>query len=212
VLFRSPEQRGALTALLATLKPSELALPESVLKRLPPRPSGYQSHRELFPRYTGTTFDVISPAAVAAYHTVSNIFDDQRAARIVEQHAVDPSLPGLDEVISEIFTATFGVTPATAYEAEVARAVQRVVVDELMGLAASAEMPQVRAIATLNLSRELDGFAKLRPTNDETAHVALLGRDIKRFLDNPETYKRPAPPVVPPGAPIGDVPFDWIRR
>jgi hypothetical protein len=42
--------------------------------------------------------------------------------------------------------------------------------------------------------------------------VALVGRDIKRFLDNPEGYKRPAPPVVPPGAPIGDAPFDWIRR
>jgi len=207
-----PEQRAVLKALLATLKPSELALPDSVVKRLPPRPSGYRMHRELFPRYTGMTFDVISPAAVAAYHTISNILDDQRAARIVEQHAVDPSLPGLDEVISEILTATFGATPATAYEAEVARAVQRVVVDELMGLAASAEMPQVRAITTLKLSRELEGFAKLKPTNDETAHVALLGRDIKRFLDNPETYKRPAPPVVPPGAPIGDVPFDWIRR
>jgi hypothetical protein len=207
-----PEQRAVLKALLATLKPSELALPDSVVKRLPPRPSGYRMHRELFPRYTGMTFDVISPAAVAAYHTVSNILDDQRAARIVEQHAVDPSLPGLDEVINEVLTATFGATPATAYEAEVARAVQRVVVDELMGLAASAEMPQVRAIATLKLSRELDEFAKLKPTNDETAHVALLGRDIKRFLDNPESYKRPAPPVVPPGAPIGDGPFDWIRR
>ena len=207
------EQRAVLKALLATLKPSELALPESVVKRLPPRPSGYRMHRELFPRYTGMTFDVISPAAVAAYHTISNILDDQRAARIVEQHAVDPSLPGLDEVINEVLTATFGATPASPYEAEVARAVQRVVVDELMGLAASAEMPQVRAMATLKLSRKFNELAKLTPSDDgEAAHVALVGRDIKRFLDNPEGYKRPAPPVVPPGAPIGDAPFDWIRR
>jgi len=208
-----PEQRTALKALLATLKPSELALPESVVKRLPPRPSGYEMHRELFPRYTGMTFDVISPAAVAAYHTVSNIFDDQRAARIIEQHAVDPTLPGLDEVINEVLSATFASPPASSYEAEVARAVQRVVIDELMGLAASAEMPQVRAMATLKLSRKFNELAKLTPADDgEAAHVALLGRDIKRFLDNPENYKRPAPPVVPPGAPIGDLPFDWIRR
>ncbi len=208
-----PEQRAVLKALIDTLKPSELALPDSVVKRLPPRPSGYDTHRELFFRYTGATFDVISPAAVAAYQTVSNIFDDQRAARIVEQHAVDPSLPGLDEIINEVLTATFGVTPATSYEAEIARAVQRVVVDELMGLAASAQMPQVRAMATLKLSRKFNELAKLTPTDDgEAAHVALLGRDIKRFLDNPESYKRPAPPVVPPGAPIGDAPMEWIRR
>ena len=207
------EQRAALKALLATIKPSELVLPESVVKRLPPRPSGYEAHRELFPRYTGGVFDVISPAAVAAYHTVSNIFDEQRSARIVEQHAVDPTLPGLDEVINEVLTAAFGVTTASPYEAEIARTVQRVVIDELMGLAASADMPQVRAMATLKLSRKFNELAKLTPSDDsEAAHVALLGRDIKRFLDNPETYKRSTPPVVPPGAPIGDEPLPWIRR
>ncbi|MEI6668177.1 MAG: zinc-dependent metalloprotease [Acidobacteriota bacterium] len=207
------EQRAALKALLATIKPSELALPDVVLKRLPPRPSGYRMHRELFPRYTGMTFDVVSPAAVAAFHTMSNIFDDQRAARMVEQHAVDPTLPGLDEVINEVFTATFGATPATPYEAEVARAVQRVVIDELMGLAATAQMPQVRAMATLKLSRKFAELAKLTPADDgDAAHVALIGRDIKRFLDNPESYKRPTPPEVPPGAPIGDRSFEWIRR
>jgi len=207
------EQRAALTALLATLKPSELALPDSVTRRIPPRPSGYGAHRELFPRYTGQTFDVISPAAVAAQITLGSIFDEQRAARIVEQHAVDPTLPGLDEVINEVLTGVFGATPASAYEAEISRAVQRVAIDELMGLAASADMPQVRAMATLKLSRKFNDLAKLTPADDgEAAHVALLGRDIKRFLDNPEAYKRPAPPVVPPGAPIGDFPLDWIRR
>ena len=32
------EQRAALQALMATLKPSALALPDSVVKNLPPRP------------------------------------------------------------------------------------------------------------------------------------------------------------------------------
>jgi len=65
-------------------------------------------------------------------------------------------------------------------------------------------MPQVRAIATLKLSRKLNELGKMTPADDdEAAHVALLARDIKRFLENPEAYKRPAPPVVPPGAPIG---------
>jgi hypothetical protein len=119
----------------------------------------------------------------------------------------------LDEVINQVLASTFGSTPASAYEAEVARTVQRVVIDELIGLAADAEMPQVRAMATLKLSRKFNELAKLTPSDDgDAAHTALLGRDIKRFLDNPESYPRPAPPVVPPGAPIGDPPFNWIRR
>ncbi len=141
------EQRAALKALGATLAPAALALPASVIKGLPPRPDGFGMHRELFPRYTGMTFDVIAPAAVAAYHTVSNMLDDQRAARIVEQHAVDLSLPGLDEVIDSISAASFGASAAGSYEAEIRRAVQRVVIESLIGLAADSPMSQVRAIA-----------------------------------------------------------------
>ena len=58
------EQRAALQALMATLKPSALALPDAVVKNLPPRPSGYEGSRELFPRNTGLMFDVITPALV----------------------------------------------------------------------------------------------------------------------------------------------------
>jgi len=207
------EQQAALKALLATIQPPALALPDVMLNRVPPRPDGYGRTRELFPRYTGPTFDVISPAVVAAYHTVSNILDARRAARIVEQHALDPGLPGLEDVIDQLFGASFGAPAATPYEAEISRAVERVVVDELSALAASADMPQVRAIATLKLSRRFNEMAKLSPADEsEAAHVALLARDIKRFLDNPEGYKRPAPPVVPPGAPIGEPDMDWLGR
>jgi hypothetical protein len=205
------EQQAALKALLATIQPSALALPEVVLKRLPPRPDGYDRTRELFPRYTGTTFDVVSPAAVAAYHTVSNLLQEERAARMVEQHALDPALPGLGEVIDQLFAATFGAPAASAYESEISRAIERVAVDELTALAASSDMPQVRAIATLKLSRKFNELAKQTPADDsEAAHLALLARDIKRFLDEPGAYKRPAPPAVPPGAPIGDPGLDWL--
>ncbi len=198
------EQQAALKALLATIQPAALALPDVMVNRVPPRPDGFGPSRELFPRYTGPTFDVMSPAVVAAFHTVTKILQDERAARMVEQHAVDPALPGLGEVIDQVFAASFGAQASTPYEAEISRAVERVVIDELTALAASADMPQVRAIATLKLSRKLNELGKLTPADDdEAAHVALLARDIKRFLENPEAYKRAAPPVVPPGAPIG---------
>jgi hypothetical protein len=207
------EQRAALKALAETIKPPALVLPDVVLKRLPPRPDGYDMTREMFPRYTGMTFDVITPAVVAAYHSVSNILQPARAARTVEQHAVDPSLPGLADVIDELFAASFGAAAATPYEAEISRAVERVVIEQVITLAASADMPQVRAIATFKLGKQADRMSGTLPgiqDVDEASHVALLARDIKRFMDNPDAFKRQAPPAVPPGAPIGEPGLNWL--
>jgi hypothetical protein len=209
----SSEQRSALDALLATLSPAVLVLPTSVLEMLPPRPSGYGRSRELFPRYTGSMFDAITPAVVSADHTVSSILQAQRAARLVEQHALDPSLPGLDAVIGELVTRTFGASPQNPYEAEVSRSVQRVVVDRLMALAGSAAMPQVRAIASAHLEhiRGMSGASSAdRP---EAAHKALLAQDIARFLERPAAdFSQPATMTAPPGAPIGDPALEWLRN
>jgi hypothetical protein len=180
---------------------------------MPPRPDGYAMTRELFPRYTGMTFDVITPAVVAAYHTVSTILRPDRAARLVEQHALNTSLPGLEDVIDEVFAASLDSAAATPYEAEILRAVNRVVVEQLITLAASADMPQVRAIATFRLAKkqaQLSDDAVRTVDGAEAAHLALLARDIKRFLDDPDAFKRPAPIVVPPGAPIGEPGWDWL--
>src|SRR6266478_9448752 len=49
------EQRRALAAVLATLRPSALALPESLLRMIPPRPPDYQRGREHFKIHTSPT-------------------------------------------------------------------------------------------------------------------------------------------------------------
>ena len=100
-------QRKALDALAATLKPSELTIPKRILDLLPPRPPGYGMHRELFPRTTGEGFDPINPATIAADVTIGFILQPDRAARMVAQNAVDPTLPGLGEVIDRLIRATF---------------------------------------------------------------------------------------------------------
>jgi hypothetical protein len=208
-------QRRALRSLLATLSPQALALPAAVIERLPPRPSGYGMHRELFPRYTGQVFDVITPAIVAARHTVSTLLQPQRAARLVEQRALDPALPGLEEVLDELLTTVQRARATSPYEAEIRRAVERVVVEQIMELAAMARMPQVRALATHRLERLASArtVAAGTPANDaEAAHLALLVRDVRRFLDRPAgPYAAPAPPGIPPGAPIGQPALDWVR-
>ena len=209
------EQRAVLGALNRTLRPAELVLPDKIVKLLPPRPQGFGRHRELFPRYTGLTFDAITPAVAAAGVTVDAVLDPQRAARLVEQHALDPTLPGLGEVIDSLFAATFGAEPSNPYEAEVSRAEQRVVAEQLMRLAARAPMPQVRAIASFELQRKARDLAGMVAGSDEAnaAAYALLARDIQRFIDRPYAAdSAPGTPDAPPGAPIGDPALEFIKR
>ena len=209
------EQRAALQALMTTLKPSELALPASVLKSLPPRPSGYDGgSRELFPRYTGLMFDVITPAVVASDLTISNLLEPARAARLVEQKAVDASLPGLDDVIAALVDATFKASTTSPYEAEIARTTQRVLVENLMTLASTSQMAQVRALASHALKTRLAALSvPAGPGTERAAHAALLAADIKRFLDRPfPPASRTETPEAPPGAPIGDPAMQYLRR
>lgn len=202
------EQRAALDALIATLKPSELALPPAVLENLPPRPAGFGMHRELFPRHTGSAFDAITPAVVAADLVVRNLLDPARAARLIEQHALDSSLPGLSDVVDRLLRASGQDQARTPYESEPARAVQHVVVDNLIGLADRAPMPQVRAVATLKLRQRVQAWSPGASSAASTAQTAMnsyLADEIKRFLDRPSSpVQRPGIPEAPPGAPIGE--------
>src|ERR1043165_8908374 len=131
-------QRKALEALAATRKPSELTIPKKILDSIPPRPPGFGRHRELFPRTTGDGFDPLSPATIAADVTIGFTLQLDRAARMVAQHAVDPTLPGLEEGLDRLTKATFDAPAATPYEAEIRRVEERVLVDRVMWLATGA--------------------------------------------------------------------------
>ena len=209
------QQRAALDALTATLKPSELALPKNALEKIPPRPSGWGAHRELFTRYTGEAFDPISPAAAAAEVTIGSILSPDRAARMIAQRAVDPTLPGLGDVIEALRKATLGAAVVNPYEEEIRRATARVLVERLIALAGNAPMPQVRALASRALQGfQASGFARPGttgvPTGDGAA-MTLITADIRRFLERPVApITAPATPDAPPGAPIGDSGMDWL--
>ncbi len=205
------QQKAALDALMRTLRPGELALSRSVLSKLPPRPPGYPRTRELFPRYTGQAFDPIMPAVVAADLTVGSILTNDKAARLVAQKAVDPALPGLAEVIDRIVATAFDGPAPSAYEAEIRRGIQEVVVGRLIDLADTAPMAQVRAIATQKLKAIQTRAAQPAATSADSAMLQLLASDIKRFLDRPNQPARViAPPGTPPGAPIGDTGMSYL--
>ena len=213
-LVPADEQWAAVEALIRTLRPAELTIPRSILDRLPPRPFRYPPHQELFGRSTGLVFDAVAPAAAAADMTLSFLFHPERAARMIQQKALQPDLPGLSDVIDQVIDNVFGLRFRDGYEMEVNRAVERVLVDRLILLAAQAPSAQVRAESTLALSRlrERVMAGSGTPATSEEAHYNLLCEDIRRFLERPlQSSQPPATPTLPPGSPIGGDPdLQWL--
>src|SRR2546423_8109 len=117
------EQRRALNAVLDTLKPENLALPEPLIKSIPPRPAGYGRTREDFRIRTFPTFDALAPAEAFANHVCDFLLNQERAARIVEFHARNPQqYPPFDDVLEKILTATWKAPPRTGYQGEIRHA------------------------------------------------------------------------------------------
>ncbi len=200
------QQRRALQALLATLVPEALALPERVLNLLPPRAFGYARGRENFNTRTGVTFDPLAAAETAANETIRFLLHPARAARLVEYHARDKHNPGLLEVIDKLLTATWRAEQGGGYFAEIRRVVNNVVLLHLMKLAADASAStQVRAIAWMQLAdlhKWLHGETS-KGDPGRRAHIQFAFAQLGRFLENPDEIESSKVLDPPAGSPIG---------
>jgi hypothetical protein len=208
----APEQRRALAAVLATLTPEALALPEPLLALIPPRPSSYPRGREHWKLRTSPVFDALAPAEAAAQHTLRFLFAPERAARLVEQHARTPDSPGLEEVLGTIVAATWKARREPGLRGEIGRVVDQVVLFDLMTLSRSeSASPQARALATLEL-QNLKAWAAAAAAKTkepaERAHLAYAEQQIAELQKNPRPLE--APPATPPdGPPIGSEDGDY---
>lgn len=207
-IVSAEEQRAAIQAVLDTLQPNVLALPESLLKQIPPRPPEYPSTDENFARRTAPAFDSLAPAESAAEIISSLLFEPNRDERMVEYHARDASYPGFAELLDDVLAATWKAAPATGYEGEIQQTVNAVVLDHLMALAADGEAaPQTRAIASLKLD-ELKQWmqTQLQSSSEESrrAEFFYASHQIDGFEKNPASIHltHSAPP--PAGDPIGE--------
>jgi hypothetical protein len=211
----SAEQRRALAAVLATLKPDALALPESLLNMIPPRPPEYQRGREHFKIRTYPAFDALAPAEATAQHTLQFLFNPERAQRLLEFHARDKSNPGLEEVFDAIFAATWKAPHASGYPAEIEKVVDDVALFDLMALAANEKASdEVRAVAALKLHalKEWLDSAAGSPGDSDRAHAFFASHQIAQFEKDPKRLDLTPPAEPPDGPPIGaieDADDDW---
>jgi hypothetical protein len=210
-------QRAALAALAGALAPAELAIPDTVVTLLAPRPFGYEGSVELFPSRTRPTFDELGTARTLAQMVVDLTLQRDRAARLVQQAAHDAGALTLGETIDALVRATWTVREgirapsgdyvSAAKGAALARVAGRAVADRLLALAAdTAASPEVRAIAEYRIATLRDvARSRARAGDDATrAHWSSIAGDFTRWLDRRELPK-PTPALTPPpGDPFGE--------
>ena len=96
------KQAAALSALLSTLKPEFLKISPELAAAIPPKAMGHYKSRESIKGWTGVAFDQIALAQASAQHTISTLLNPTRLARLIEQSAVDPTIPSIDSIQTEI--------------------------------------------------------------------------------------------------------------
>jgi hypothetical protein len=203
-------QRAAIEAVLATITPEVLDLPDGIIALIPPKAFGFGSvNTELFDGRTDPVFDPLGAASVAADMAISGLLQYQRAARMNAFHAQNAENPAFADVLDALQRALWDNPPVakTARQQAIQRTVQQMHVQRLMDLASNESAdPQVRAEATA----QLRVFATtLNSTNSSfnratNAHRVAIAEDITRFMNRPDaTFKRVTPLPTPPGDPIG---------
>ncbi|HEY9046725.1 MAG TPA: zinc-dependent metalloprotease [Ohtaekwangia sp.] len=212
-LLTPEQQTKALDALLKTVEPGALMLPESLLTNIPPRPIGYQRHRELIKVKTGLTFDPLSLAETAADMTYGLLLHPARANRLVEHHARNVNQPSLESIVDKLIAASFKTPAQPGYAGAVQMSVDDALFSNLAKLAASNDASvTTRAIASLKLEQLKLWLKQKSPLtiNEEwRAFYSYTASLIERLQENPEEFKADYPLDAPPGMPIGSADLDF---
>jgi hypothetical protein len=202
------EQNRALSALLATINPTSLAVPTAVLTMIPPRPFRYQPNpREVFKRHTGMTFDPLGPPEAITGMTLQMLLNPDRCTRLLRQKSLDSRLPGLTDVLNRM-RDSISNSPAinrTDYQGEIARMNERLFVEKLIKLAANTSVDGgVRAAVHELLFRMSTAASTV-----STPRLPYLKWTISQYISDPEKTVSTPTLVAPDGAPI-DPGQEWL--
>lgn len=205
-------QNAALDALMATLSPAALTVPDRLIGPLSAGINGEanpQFDTEVFANAGAAVFDPLVAADIAAQATLATLLAPTRLTRVNEQHRRDAALPGLATLLDRLVAAT--INPGGDAVA------RRIGYRTIIALAAAARdgdtSPDVAAILDERLVNIAENLRRSRADGDGAAWA----RSMARLIDDEdrlqrEVDKQPRTPSVPPGMPIGSTgaETDWM--
>ena len=194
------QQKQAMDAILNTLDPVQMIIPESTLSILLPAAKGYGRSRESFGSQKNMVFDPQMAAESYAHFVMNLLLHPNRLSRIQAQGNTN-----LYEYLSLIETKIFSKDKnSSSKEKEAQMVAQRVYVVHLLKMANDRKSdPVVASASTLMLSYLKPKFSlSLLQPKDKAMHSAYLLKLIQNN-ENPETLELPRLADMPPGSPIG---------
>ena len=201
-------QHRALDALLATLAPASLDVPERLIAQLSAGWSGdsdRQTDVEVMRTAGSAVFDPLVAAQVAAKITLDALLAPERLARLADQHRRNAGVPGPAQVASRLLTIA-GAPSADARLAAVRRAVGTRIVLEL---ARAAAAPASGTEGSNEVNQALADWATARSgrrfSNPDDRAWALA--NARLLLDREALAEalrdEKSGVTIPPGMPIG---------
>jgi len=203
------KQREILGLLLDTLDPANLAIPERILASLtvssdaPQRRSGSGPDLENFEMPTGYAFDQLSAARTIAGLVMDQLFEPEKAARMISFADRQQGALTLPELIDAVSKKVWDA-PAQGPAKSLQRQTQRVFVDSLMILGANPNStPDVKAVVMATVTSLRAKVADRKDPDPVTdAHLRQVERDLARFIQNPTSAPKRSSPPPPTMAPI----------
>lgn len=203
------QQRAALDAVLATLRPEALRVPPSLLPLLSAAQNGTydrQYETEIFATAGGPVFDPLVAADAAAQLAVQTLLAPCRLARLVVQHHSDPAALGVGEVIDRL---TDTVLASTGDDLG-----RRIATRTLAIMAQIARRAETSPEAAAALDQKLADVAALLTKRKASGAERAWALSLSRRLANPDqrgelAASLPRMVTVPPGDPIGE--DDWME-
>jgi hypothetical protein len=196
------QQLSALQAIIDCMNPKALAIPESIIKLIPPRPAAYDYNRELFSRRTGLAFDPLSAAEAATEIPFSFLFNTSRLNRMVQYQAENNGL-GVDEMLNLLLEKVWKAPAAKGLEGLIQQQNAQLLLTYM--LAASVNENASFAVRA-DLANAIDIIKTTAEGQLKTATNSAIKGYLLLTLDRiktPEKAKTFTHITVAPGSPIG---------
>ncbi|WP_174285277.1 zinc-dependent metalloprotease [Sphingomonas bacterium] len=206
----SPErQRAALTAVLATITPQALAVPNALLPLLSSARNGSTNRQfdiELFRSAGGPVFDPLVAADVAVELAINTLLAPKRLQRLAIQHAADARALGAQEMLDRLTAAAV----ATTGDALSRRIAYRTIVIMAQTARRADTDPDTAALLDAQVRSIAETLAKHVQDPDGRAWASSLSRQLLDPLARERLLAdRPRTAEIPPGDPIGGE-ADWM--
>jgi hypothetical protein len=199
-LIPTSDQLKALDAILKTLDPNALEIPDTLLAKIPPRAYGYPRSRETFPSKTGVSFDPLAAAETSINLSLSLLFNPDRANRLEVLKMESAKQPGFSTVLDNIHKDVWN--SKRKEDIELRRMIQSSYVNQLIQL---ANNPRAYEFVRATCYQRLKSIrASIKENGQEdSAFYFYISEKIRVFFDNPSDVKSAPPVQTPAGAPIG---------